>query len=452
MPAGSSSPMAGRCGATLRRKPGRFCTAYPLTGKTRCALHGGKSLAGPANGNWKHGMYSTVLPGALGTHYATARQNPALVALTEQIALVDAKVFELFEQVQQGESPAAWTQVLELASAPQTPFVGNWHIDAICAHLEAVTRGELRNLLINIPPGCMDDARSDVERQRVIDHFDETLSSRGKALHAATVIIMQRLHQHDLAAHVLERHRATYTHLCLPMQYEPPQPPTPGAPPVPRMPVTPLGWQDPRTEPGELQQRPVPPGGAQFKRDWFRLVDALPAQGRLKTCRGWDCAATEPKPGTDPDYTVGTKIAHFSDGLYYVEDVIRGRWSPGVVDQTIRQTAELDGPRVRIREEQEGGHSGKNVIASHTRMLAGYDYQGQPATGAKTTRWRPFAVQAEAGNVRLLTGAWNQAWLEELTSVPAAKHDDQADSAALAFEAVALGYRAASVARTREGG
>ena len=105
---------------------------------------------------------------------------------------------------------------------------------------------------------------------------------------------------------------------------------------------------------------------------------------------------TEPKPGTDPDYTVGTKRSHFSDGLYYVEDVIRGRWSPGVVDQTIRQTAELDGPRVRIREEQEGGHSGKNVIASHTRMLAGYDYQGQPATGAKTTRWRPFAVQAEA--------------------------------------------------------
>ena len=91
--------MAGRCGATLRRKPGRFCTAHPLTGKTRCALHGGKSLAGPAHGNWKHGMYSTVLPGALGTHYATARQNPALVALSEQIALVDAKVFELFEQV-----------------------------------------------------------------------------------------------------------------------------------------------------------------------------------------------------------------------------------------------------------------------------------------------------------------------------------------------------------------
>ena len=45
---------------------------------------------------------------------------------------------------------AAW-HVVE----PSTPFVGNWHIDAICDHLEAVTRGEIDNLLINVPPGCM---------------------------------------------------------------------------------------------------------------------------------------------------------------------------------------------------------------------------------------------------------------------------------------------------------
>src|SRR5882724_11779239 len=38
---------------------------------------------------------------------------------------------------------------------PLTPFVPGWHIDAICEHLEAVTRGEIRNLLINIPPRHM---------------------------------------------------------------------------------------------------------------------------------------------------------------------------------------------------------------------------------------------------------------------------------------------------------
>lgn len=31
----------------------------------------------------------------------------------------------------------------------------NWHIDLVCAHLEAVTRGELRRLLITIPPRHM---------------------------------------------------------------------------------------------------------------------------------------------------------------------------------------------------------------------------------------------------------------------------------------------------------
>lgn len=33
------------------------------------------------------------------------------------------------------------------------PFIDNWHIGAICDHLEAVKRGEIRDLVINIPPG-----------------------------------------------------------------------------------------------------------------------------------------------------------------------------------------------------------------------------------------------------------------------------------------------------------
>jgi hypothetical protein len=37
---------------------------------------------------------------------------------------------------------------------PGQPFVPGWHIEAICAHLEAVTRGQIRNLLMMVPPGC----------------------------------------------------------------------------------------------------------------------------------------------------------------------------------------------------------------------------------------------------------------------------------------------------------
>ena len=44
-----------------------------------------------------------------------------------------------------------FTRELWHACDPAT-YKSNWHIDVICEHLEAVTRGEIKRLLINIPP------------------------------------------------------------------------------------------------------------------------------------------------------------------------------------------------------------------------------------------------------------------------------------------------------------
>jgi len=39
---------------------------------------------------------------------------------------------------------------------PNARYFHNWHIDAICAHLEAVDgTGRITRLLINVPPGSM---------------------------------------------------------------------------------------------------------------------------------------------------------------------------------------------------------------------------------------------------------------------------------------------------------
>ena len=45
---------------------------------------------------------------------------------------------------------AAW-HVIE----PGTPYVDGWHLTAISEHLEAINKGHIRNLLINIPPRHM---------------------------------------------------------------------------------------------------------------------------------------------------------------------------------------------------------------------------------------------------------------------------------------------------------
>jgi len=46
--------------------------------------------------------------------------------------------------------PPAWR-----VTEPGTTYRHNWHIDAICEHLEALTYGQIRRLIINIPPRCM---------------------------------------------------------------------------------------------------------------------------------------------------------------------------------------------------------------------------------------------------------------------------------------------------------
>lgn len=38
---------------------------------------------------------------------------------------------------------------------PVRPFIDNWHVRVICAHLEAVSRGKISRLLINMPPRMM---------------------------------------------------------------------------------------------------------------------------------------------------------------------------------------------------------------------------------------------------------------------------------------------------------
>jgi predicted phage terminase large subunit-like protein len=177
------------------------------------------------------------------------------------------------------------------------------------------------------------------------------------------------------------------------------------------------------------QQRPAPREGGLFKRAWFTIVDANPAQAQR--VRWWDTGATH----GGGDYTAGVLIAKAA-GIYYIEDVTRGQWSAGEVDKVIVQTAQLDKQRyghVTYWQGQEPGSGGKRQAEAFIRLLAGYDVHAQPETGSKEVRAAPFAAQAEAGNVRLVRGAWNVQYIDELCSFPNGAHDDDVDASSGAF-------------------
>jgi predicted phage terminase large subunit-like protein len=172
-------------------------------------------------------------------------------------------------------------------------------------------------------------------------------------------------------------------------------------------------------------------GGAMFRREWFRIVGAPPAG--LQLVRSWDLAATEARPGTDPDWTAGVLLGKSAEGVYYVLDVRRVRATPRGVEQLVRHTAEEDGSGVSIVMEEEPGSAGVAVKYQYAAVLAGYGFHFERATGSKATRAAPFASQVEAGNVCLVRGPWHTAFLEELEAFTHGGHDDQVDAAAAGF-------------------
>lgn len=71
------------------------------------------------------------------------------------MALALVKELSPIEQIDAYEARLTFTSFVEIAwhvLEPNTPFVPGWHLHAICDHLEAVERGHIHRLLVNMPP------------------------------------------------------------------------------------------------------------------------------------------------------------------------------------------------------------------------------------------------------------------------------------------------------------
>ncbi|WP_313956180.1 phage terminase large subunit [Mesorhizobium amorphae] len=88
---------------------------------------------------------------------------------------------------------------------------------------------------------------------------------------------------------------------------------------------------------------------------------------------------------------------------------------------------------------QDPGAAGKSDAATKIKLLAGYSVKAEPISGDKATRARPASAQAEAGNVKLVRGSWNETFLDEVCSFPNGQFDDQVDAFADALNELALG-------------
>jgi hypothetical protein len=94
-----------------KRGSGEPCRAIAVTGKTKCRFHGGLSLSGAANGNYKHGRYSKDLLTQTAARAEEARTNPQLLSLSDDIALIEARIAEVLQGMGTGESGESWREL-----------------------------------------------------------------------------------------------------------------------------------------------------------------------------------------------------------------------------------------------------------------------------------------------------------------------------------------------------
>jgi predicted phage terminase large subunit-like protein len=297
-------------------------------------------------------------------------------------------------------------------------------------------------IVIDDPVKSREEAESEVYREKVWNWYTDDLYTRLEP-GGAMILIMTRWHMDDLAGRILASEGAAkWTVVNLPalaLENDPLGRAFGEALCPDRYDEEALlaiktdGGMSEYAFAALYQQDPRPRDGNMFPRAKVEIVDAVPADLKLRV-RYWDKGG-----GPTGDPTAGVKMATNAERtVFYIEDVVHARVTIDDRNKLMRQTAEMDGRSVRGWVEQEPGSGGKESAQLTVRGMSGFPYFAEPVSGDKVERADPLAAQWQAGNVKMVRARWNKAYLDEMEAFPSGVHDDQVDASSGAFNKLSL--------------
>ena len=289
-------------------------------------------------------------------------------------------------------------------------------------------------IIIDDPIAALPALSSQKARDHVRDWYFNTLLSRlDDKQNGAIVLVMQRLHEDDLAGVLLRSSNANeWTLVSLPAIAEEDK-------------EIPIGNGQvhirhagdvlhPEREPRDVleslraqlgaeifaaqyQQQPVAPGGVMIKRTWVRRYDQLPQSGQK--IQSWDVAN---KQGEENDYSVCTTwLVH--ENKYYLIDVLRGRFDFPSLKTKVSEHAKLHKPSQILIEDAAVG------TALIPELKANFSVIPVKPEYDKKIRMAIQSAKFENGQVFFPKEApWLRDLEDELFAFPKSRHDDQVDS------------------------
>lgn len=300
--------------------------------------------------------------------------------------------------------------------------------------------GEGGDFLILDDPMNPAQGMSALAREEAVSWFEQTFSTRlDDKKKGVIVLVMQRLHERDLAGHLLEKNG--WERLVLPAIAER------------RLVISlPSGREIVREEgsflhceregaeeikrareemgaaafAAQYQQNPSPESKGMIKREWLKYYGAKPEGGFI--AQSWDTAI---KSKSASDYTAGVTILTVESG-YHVLDVVREKVEYPEMRRLVLAQAEKWRPEAILIEDKASGQSLLQELRRETALPV---IPCRPKED-KITRLAAVSPLIEAGKLLLSSGAsWLGEFEAELLSFPAGSHDDMVDalSQALAY-------------------
>jgi predicted phage terminase large subunit-like protein len=284
-------------------------------------------------------------------------------------------------------------------------------------------------LLIDDPVKNREDADSATYRRNLHDWYESVAYTRLQP-GGVVVVIQTRWHQDDLAGWLLSEHAGeSWTVVSLPALAEPDDALGreegaalwPAKFPVPtlnriREAIGSAAWAS------LYQQRPVPATGAIFQRAWWRFYTAASLPPKFEQIiLSLDTAF---KTNSSSDYSVALVLG-VGDTGYYVLDVWRDRAEFPRLKAIVNEMAAKWRPDRLLIEDAASGQS----LIQELRQLSRLPVMPIKVGSDKVSRAHAVTPMIESGRVYLPEAApWLSDFIDELSSFPAAAHDDQVDA------------------------
>ena len=275
-----------------------------------------------------------------------------------------------------------------------------------------------------------DDALSDVRRSFINNRYNTTIRSRVNDRDVPIIVIMQRLHEEDLSGYLLDGGSGEkWHHLKLSALDDDNKALWPEKHSFDELEA--IRQADRYTFSGQYLQLPSPPEGGEWRKDWFNIVNRAELPNDIVYERYIDGAYTK-DTRNDP---TGIQISGKSgDNLYIFKSIDKYLEMPELKNFITSFVQSCGVPVSQILVEPKA--SGKSLVQLLRRETR---YNVSELTTnfvrySKIERARASSPFIEGGRVYLVKDNWNDAFLQQVSTFPNAKHDEHIDVTSYAIE------------------